>query len=203
MEAAGFSVTHPSDKIAAGMNEESAALLARLRTFMLPEGDAVARSLKAVRVVEKGKMRATEQARWMTFTADQILQTTFSAFRWEARTSGIVITDAYEDGHGLAMSRLAGILTLKKASRGPELDRGELQRYLGSLMLCPAALVSHPSLEWTSVAESVLRVRDLADPTGAIVDFEIGPDGAPNSCHTVRPRIVGSNAVDTKWVGKG
>ena len=70
-------------------------------------------------------------------------------------------------------------------------------------MLCPAALVNHASLEWTEVAESVLRVRDTADPTGAAVDFEIGIDGEPTSCHTIRPRLVGRNAVDTEWVGKG
>lgn len=139
----------------------------------------------------------------MSFTAEQTIQTKFSGFRWDARTSGVVITDAYEDGHGMAMSRLAGVLTLKKASRGPELDRGEVQRYLGSLMLCPAALVNHASLEWTAVAESMLRVRDLADPTGAAVDFEIGSDGKPSACHTIRPRLVGRNAVDTKWVAKG
>ena len=71
----------------------------------------------------------------MSFTAELTFQTKFSEFRWEARTSGVVITDAYEDGHGIAMSRLAGLLTHKKASRGPALDRGEVQRYLSSLML--------------------------------------------------------------------
>ena len=139
----------------------------------------------------------------MSFTADLIFQTRLSEFRWEARTSGVVITDAYEDSHGIAMSRLAGLLTLKKASRGPALDRGEVQRYLSSLMLCPAAIVNHASLEWTAIAESVLRVRDSTDTTGAAVDFEIGEDGEPTSCHTIRPRLVGRNAADTKWVGRG
>jgi hypothetical protein len=139
----------------------------------------------------------------MSFPSEQTLQTQCTGFRWDARSSGIVITDAYEDGHGMAMSRLAGLLTLKKASRGPELDRGEVQRYLGSLMFCPAALVNHASMEWTAIDDSVLRVRDLADPTGAAVDFEIGWDGEPASCRTIRPRLVGRNAVDTDWVGKG
>jgi hypothetical protein len=185
------------------MSPETASLLARLRGFLLPEGDAAARDIETVRIFEKGEMRASEQARWMSFSAEQTIQTKFSGFRWDARTSGVVITDAYEDGHGIAMSRLAGLLTLKKAMRGPELDRGEVQRYLGSLMLCPAALANHASLEWTAVTESVLRVRDLADPTGAAVDFEIGSDGEPRSSTTIRPRLVGRNAVDTKWEGKG
>jgi len=185
------------------MNHETAVLLARLTGFLLPEGEAAARGLQAVRISEKGEMRASEESRWMSFTAELTFQTRLSEFRWDARTSGIVITDAYEGGHGIAMSRLAGLLTLKKATRGPELDRGEVQRYLSSLMLCPAAIVNHASLEWNAVAESVLRVRDSADPTGAAVDFEIGADGEPTSCHTIRPRMVGRDAVDTKWEGRG
>ena len=185
------------------MSQETAALLARLRGFLLPEGDETARGVPTVRIFEKGEMRMSAEARWMSFTAELTFQTKFSEFRWEARTSGVVITDAYEDGHGIAMSRLAGLLTLKRASLGPALDRGEVQRYLSSLMLCPAALVNHASLEWTAVTESVLRVRDLADPTGAAVDFEIGLDGEPTSCHTIRLRLVGRNAVDTECVGKG
>ena len=185
------------------MNQETEALLARLRGFLLPEGDTAARSLKTVRIFERGEMRASAEARWMSFTSEQTIQTDCSSFRWEAKTSGIVITDAYENGHGLAMSRLAGLLTLKKAVRGPELDRGEVQRYLASLMLCPAALANHASLEWTAVGESALRVRDLADPTGASIDFDIGEHGEPGSCHTIRPRLAGKNAVDTEWLGKG
>lgn len=102
------------------MSQETAALLARMRGFLLPEGDETAHGLSTVRIFEKGEMRVSEEARWMSFTSALTFQTKFSEFRWEARTSGVVITDAYEEGHGIAMSRLAGLLTLKKASRGWE-----------------------------------------------------------------------------------
>jgi hypothetical protein len=103
------------------MSQETALLLARLRGFLLPEGDAVARGLKTVRIFEKGEMRTSAAARWMSFTAELAFQTKFSEFRWEARTSGVVITDAYEDGLGIAMSRLAGLLTLKRPRAGRHL----------------------------------------------------------------------------------
>ena len=91
---------------AAGMSQDTATLLARLRGFLLPEGDDVAIGLKTVRIFEKGEMRASPEARWMSFTAVQTLQTESSGFRWDARTSGVVITDAYENGHGLFLIRL-------------------------------------------------------------------------------------------------
>jgi hypothetical protein len=110
------------------MNQETATLFARLRGFLLPEGEAVALGLPTVRILEKGEMRTSQEARWMSFTAELTFQTKFSEFRWEARTSGVVITDAFENGHGIAMSRLAGLLTLKKASRGSALDGAKRAR---------------------------------------------------------------------------
>jgi len=43
----------------------------------------------------------------------------------------------------------------------------------------------------------------IAQPAASFTVFEIGPDGEPGSCHTIRPRLVGRNALDTKWVAKG
>ena len=88
----------------------------------------------------------------MSFTAELTFQTKFSEFRWEARTSSVVITDACEDGHGIAMSRLAGLLTLTKASRGPALpERSDAMR-TGSLIPSP------PCHKWT-VVERVYIAR--------------------------------------------
>ena len=39
------------------MSPETASLLARLRGFLLPEGDAAARDFETVRIFEKGEMR--------------------------------------------------------------------------------------------------------------------------------------------------
>jgi hypothetical protein len=43
------------------MSQETEALLARLRGFLLPEGDGAARSLKTVRIFEQGEMPASAE----------------------------------------------------------------------------------------------------------------------------------------------
>jgi hypothetical protein len=41
-------------------------------------------------------MRASAEARWMSFTSEQTLETCRSGFRWEARTSGMRVAHRLE-----------------------------------------------------------------------------------------------------------
>jgi hypothetical protein len=100
------------------MNQQTATLLTRLKGFLLPEGDAAVRGLQTMRIFEKGEMRAAEEGRWMSFTAELAFHTKFSKFRWEARTSGVVIIDAYEDGHGIAIEPAVTSTILKPPEYG-------------------------------------------------------------------------------------
>jgi len=65
----------------------------------------------------------------------------------------------------------------------------------------PPALALNPSLEWTEIGPSTLRVKDRAEDAGVVVDFEIGSDGRPLSCRADRPRAIGKTAVVTPWFG--
>jgi hypothetical protein len=128
------------------------------------------------------------------------------SIRWEARLDpskfgSPTVIDAYEEGRGYLAVKVGGI-PLKRES-GLDADRGELQRYLSSIMLCPAILLNHPSLEWTTVGALTLRVRDRIDPTGATVDLVISEEGSPMMCRAERPRLVGKKAILTPWSGSG
>jgi hypothetical protein len=82
---------------------------------------------------------------------------------------------------------------------GPEIDRGELQRYLGSVVFSPSILLNHATLEWTAVGPLTLRVCDRKDTTGATVDLDISEEGCPLVCRADRPRMVGKLALTTPW----
>jgi hypothetical protein len=184
---------------------ETHALLARLRAFCFPGGEDGTRSVSAIRTRERGEMRASPSARWIPFTAEQVIEARRSSFRWEARYQGgrmglISVTDAYEEGHGRLVVKLGGVIPVQKV-QGPEADRGELQRYLASIVLCPPMVLNHGSLDWTAVGPLSLRVRDRADPTGATVDVDISEEGRPLACRADRPRMVGKQTVLTPWSG--
>jgi hypothetical protein len=189
------------------LGAETHALLARLRAFCFPGGEDGARAVSAIRTTERGEMRASPAARWIPFTAEQVIEARWSSFRWEARYQGgsmglISVTDAYEEGRGRLAVKLGRVIPVQKV-QGPEADRGELQRYFSSIVLCPPIVLNHGSLEWTAAGPHSLRVRDRADPTGATLDVDIDEEGRPLACRAERPRMVGKQPVLTPWSGSG
>ncbi len=183
---------------------EARALLARLRAFCFAGSEDSARTVRAVRLIERGEFRAAPNARWSGFTAEQEIDAARSRFRWDARFHGgsarfFSVTDAYEDARGQIAIRAGGILPVKKIT-GPAFDRGELQRYLASVALCPAMVLNHPALEWSAAGPLTLQVRDAGAPSGAEVEATIGEDGSPLECRANRPRALGRATVLTPWL---
>jgi hypothetical protein len=187
--------------------DEVTALLARWRSFCFPGGENAAREIRAVRTTQRGEFRGSPEARWIPFTAEEVVETARSSFCWNARIGAaklgaITVTDAYEEGHGRLVVKLANMVPLQKIT-GPEADRGELQRYLGEIVLCPPILLNHASLEWTAIGPDTLRVRDRQDATGATVDIEISEAGCPVGFKAERGRLVGKQTILTPWSGTG
>ena len=111
------------------------------------------------------------------------------------------VTDAYEDGHGRVVVR-KGPLQLKRLV-GPDVDKGELQRYLAYLSYCPPILLNNPSLEFSVTGAGHLRLCDRMDPTGASVDIEIEENGRPAVSRAVRPMVVGKRIEWAPWSARG
>lgn len=146
-----------------------------------------------------------DAGRWIPFTAEETIDATRSSFCWQARLDpgklgSPTVTDKYKNGHGRLVVKLGGILPVKRVT-GYDVDRGELQRYLASIVFCPAMLLNHPSLVWTTVNEFTLRVRDHNDRTRASVDLEINEHGCPLAIRADRPRLVGKESILTPWEG--
>ncbi len=186
---------------------EAQALLDGLRSYLLPGGPEAARGVARMRLTEKGELRSGPEARWLPFTAVETIEAARSGFVWEARmrTSrflSTVVVDAYEESRGRLTVKAAGAIPLLSL-RGPDVDRGELQRYLASLMSCPAALVANRTLAWDVAGPRTLRVRDTDGPAGATVDLELNGEGCPVVARALRPRTVGKKIVLTEWTAAG
>jgi len=175
--------------------------LERMRRFCFPGGEEAAHGIRAVRLVERGEMRSAPNARWMHFTAEMEIDATRSGLRWDARLRGGMrwfgVTDAFESGHGRLILRVGGVTV--KTMTGPAFDKGELQRYLASLALCPSMLLNHASLLWTDAGSGALWLRDSMGAAVAAVAVEIGDDGCPSGGHGLRPRTIGNETSDTPW----
>lgn len=178
------------------------ALLARLRAFHFPEGEAAGSRIRGLRTLQRGEIRGSAGAAWGPLTAEETVAAAHSRFHWEARMGKgllgrMTVVDAYEDGHGLLLVR-KGPLVLKRGA-GPDFDRGEIQRYLSLIAYCPSILLLHPDLLWEAVAADTLRVRDRTDATHSTVDLALAPDGSVAEFRAVRPMAVGSGSVPVPW----
>lgn len=142
-------------------------------------------------------------ARSIPFASDQQVDATRSSFTWKARLdpgklTSVTVTDAYENSRGLVSVKPAGLLPAKKFT-GPDVDQGELQRYLASLIFCPPMLLNHPTLHFEAVGPFTLRLSDTTGPTHATIDLDISGEGVPLECRAQRPRLVGQHSVPTPW----
>jgi len=185
-------------------DSESARLLEQLRSFCFPGGEAAARSILAVSTVETGHLQMVQGARLIPFTAEQTIEAGRTQFCWRARLdpgklTSVTVTDAYENSHGCVSVKLAGVIPAKTVT-GPEADRGELQRYLASVALCPLMLLNHESLECEAVGPLRLRLWDQKDEQHATVEVELSEYGCPLRSKAERPRLVGRQSVLTPWI---
>jgi hypothetical protein len=198
-----FAAAAPPASRPAGGLADTGALLARVRRAALPGGEDAARRVRAVRLTELGEMRSGWDDPWMAVTAEETIEAQESAFRREARVvtgpyRSLVMTDAYEGGHGQLQLHTDGEVPLLSV-QGPRADKGEIQRYLRHAACCPAMTVAHPTLQWDALDAATLRLRDRMDPTGASVELRVARSGLISECHAVRPRVVDDDTIDTPW----
>jgi hypothetical protein len=137
--------------------------------------------------------------------ASEFVDATKTSFCWEARLGtgvfAVAVTDAYEEGEGRLVLK-KGPLQLKKLT-GPDVDQGELQRYLGYVGYCPPMMLNNPALDFAVVGDRTLKVRDRHHETGASVEIDLGEDGRPLLVRAMRPMIVGKGVVPTLWSATG
>jgi len=180
-------------------------LMSALKAYCFPGGESAARAIRGIRAVQRGEIRSSPEARWNAFVANEFVDAMTTGFRWEARLGtgvlSVAVTDAYEAGHGrLVVAK--GPLQLKKLT-GPDVDAGELQRYLGYVGYCPPMVLNNASLEFAAVGERTLKLRDRRDTTGASVEIDLGEDGHPVLIRAMRPMTVGKRVIPTAWSATG
>lgn len=144
-----------------------------------------------VQLEQKGTMRLRPGGRWLAFTATQTNSVRDIEFVWRARVNmapfvSSIVEDSYRDGAGRLDVRLFGRFPLSQ-SDGPDIDRGEAQRYFAELPWNPWAIVANPRLQFGPGAGGAHRVW-VGDPT-AYVDLACDPNGDIVRAYTeTRPR---------------
>ena len=133
------------------------------------------RVIRNVRLKQRGLFR--REQKWLPFTAKQWFTTDPPAFKWKARVRlmplvNFSVTDAFDGAHGDLRATMLSVFKVLDA-RGPEVDHGQLLRYLGEMAWFPTAYLSR-YVEWQPIdAHSAgLTLRLPTAIASAVVSFD-------------------------------
>jgi hypothetical protein len=156
--------------------------------------------VRTVRLAQKGFMRQKPGQKWIPLVAEQYFTTTPQAFLWHGTMRPLPFfwmtgTDRFSGGHGSMRIKLLSVIPLPLA-KGPKMDQGELQRYLGEIIWFPTAWFSN-AIEWHAIDEHSVRAT-LYEPgvTGFVV-LHLNEQGQLTL--VTAHRYLGNEGILTPW----
>jgi len=165
--------------------------------------------VRTVRLEQRGQFRLGDaDSPWKPLEATQHVAVDPPGFVWDAavRLAPLVpvrVVDAYVDGEGSLRARLFSTLTVADAEPSPELDAGELQRYLAESVWYPTALLPAEGVRWEAIDERAARATLEHDGTTVSLTFHFGDDHLVERVVAEdRPRAVDDGFEPTRWTGR-
>ncbi|SFG41115.1 hypothetical protein SAMN04488063_1957 [Halopelagius inordinatus] len=173
---------------------------------VLTEGRPYARS---VRLEQRGEFRLGDaDSPWRRFRATQRFAADPPGFVWDAKIRlvpfvTVRVVDAYVDGAGSLRARLLSVVPVADASSSPELDAGELSRYLAEAVWFPTALLPASGVEWEAIDDSSARATLEEGGTAVSLVFHFGEDDTVTRVtDDGRYREVEGDFERTPWTGR-
>lgn len=156
--------------------------------------------IRTVRLTQQGFMRTQPDQKWLPMVAEQAFTTTPPAFLWHCTMRPlplvwITATDRFSEGHGSMRIKLLSVIPLGN-ERGPKIDQGELQRYLGEMVLFPTAWLSD-AIEWQAIDAFSAKATMHEFGITASVVLHVSAQG--QLTHVTADRYMGAHGQLTPW----
>lgn len=144
---------------------------------------------RLVRLTQRGRIRSSAEAQWMTFEATQTYSTDPPAFVWKmwmpSRAAPLVLgRDTYLDGAGsIAMKMLSAFPVADE--RGEAMNAASLMRYLNEMMWFPAAFLGD-NVRWRGLDDHAAEVTLTDRGMSATATLRFADDGRLESFRAIR-----------------
>ncbi|SNZ03203.1 hypothetical protein SAMN06269185_0216 [Natronoarchaeum philippinense] len=165
--------------------------------------------VRTARIEQRGEFRLGDASSpWKRLSAVQHVTTDPPGFVWDAtvRLAPLVpvrVVDAYVDGRGSLRARIGSLLTVAEPEPSPELDAGELQRYLAEAVWYPTALLPADGVSWEALDDRSARATLTHRETTVSLTFHFGDDDLVERVVAEdRPRAVDDGFEPTRWIGQ-
>lgn len=147
--------------------------------------------IRVARLSQTGVLRThVGSARWLRFSAEQVVTPLSTGFIWDARVSvlpfvHVRVRDAYIEGRGSGEVRLLSAIPIAGDRGGLAMNSGSLHRYLAEAVWYPTALLPDPQLQWTPI-DARKALATLTD-RGTTVSLEFSFDDAGDVARIYSP----------------
>mmetsp|Transcript_21352 Transcript_21352/g.40570 ORF Transcript_21352/g.40570 Transcript_21352/m.40570 type:complete len:312 (-) Transcript_21352:45-980(-) len=183
------------------------------------------RKIKALHMHQTGTILL--EGKWHPFRAIQTMSASHSnvGFLWDATVllqvqsppmgefpfNGldipVSVRDAFVRGVGDLDARLLRVVTLAHVENSPDINEGELMRWVAEACLIPTALLPSDVLSWEAVAAEPQQARihftDIHSNTKADLLISFDHDDLLRSVEGMRAKSVGNNKFEhAKWKGR-
>ena len=218
ISAAAYRASRTTDRLVADLHaaadtsvaepvtdDDYAALPAPAQRYFETAVPAGQRPVRTARFEQHGTIQMGEGADgWKPFTATQDVTVSPPGFVWDATVEmaplvGARVVDAYHTGEGSLRATVFGV-PVASADSSPEMDEGELLRYLAEAVWLPTALLPSAGVEWSAVDEDSARATLTDGETTATLTFGFGEDGLVEEVSGRRYRRESDD--EATWVGR-
>jgi hypothetical protein len=170
---------------------------------VLEEGQPYVRSAK---LEQTGEFRMGDSERtWRAMEATQQFTVDPPGFVWSATVRAlpfvpVTVLDAYDHGSGVLRARLLSTVTVVDVGPDPEMNEGELLRYLAEAVWFPTALLPTEGVEWGAVDDRSARATLEHGGNTASLTFHFGDDDRVSEVRGERYRQEAEDYAP--WTGR-
>ncbi|AQL44513.1 hypothetical protein BV210_08115 [Halorientalis sp. IM1011] len=164
--------------------------------------------VETARVRQDGQLRLGDaDSAWKPMTATNTVSVSPPGFVWDAEVEmapflPVSVVDTYHDGEGYLRAKLLSLVTVAEDGPGPEMDEGELLRYLAEAPWYPTALLPESGVTWESVSDTAARATLTDGDTTVSAVFHFDDEHRVERVVADRPRATDDGYERTRWIGR-
>ncbi len=158
--------------------------------------------IRTVRLKQGGYFRLKESQKWMPIKAEQYYDVDSVEFIWIGKVNfipflSIWAKDEFIDGKGNLVVKLLGLIKVVDA-KGPEIDQGEILRFLGECVWFPSAFLND-YIKWEAIDSNSAKATITYKGVSGSAIFHFNEKGEIVKIKAKRYREVNGKFVLDDW----
>ncbi len=165
--------------------------------------------ITAARFSQKGTFRLRDDEKsWVRFEATQAVTTTPPSFDWRARMAlapglSVLVQDSYFQGVGTLRGAIHGLVPVMQASGTPQMNRGELIRFLAEAPWYPTVLLPGHGIRWEPMTDSSARAVRTDHELNVAAEVHFDDSGLVSRVYVPsRFRMNAGGEDEAPWQGR-